>query len=276
MNAAARTPRYGPPTATLAASQAEHDRMARNRLGVPLALNPVPDEDPLTRPAFTEAKLLRDVQDARDALDRARVARTLGKSKNEKQRLGRAVSASGKALTVAEQALAAERRAAPYAEAVQRQAVVSDTGTVLRDPRIVVSSGKRAELQRALEWLLKRNTIDEKAYRAARRYRNAWERAGRDAYPIGLGGGAGGRSAPQSGNRRVEEAAASSADLSGARRAIGVFGSGMLEHIVVHDLSLDAWAEKQGVSNHVAKGVLIMVLERLAEHWVSVTPQDAP
>ena len=97
--------------------------------------------------------------------------------------------------------------------------------------------------------------------------------AGRDAYPIGLGGD-GGRGAPQSGNRRVEQAIAAGGDLDRARRVVGIFGTGLLEHIVVHDLTLAGWAEKKGESEHVAKGILVMVLERLAEHWWPVVPDE--
>ena len=65
----------------------------------------------------------------------------------------------------------------------------------------------------------------------------------------------------------MEQAVGNSNALTKARKAVGMFGTAMLEHIVVEGLALDAWAEKKSMCAHVAKGILIMVLERLAEHW---------
>ena len=234
----------------------------------------------LTRPAFKSAELVQAVQNARTNLLDAKAVVLATRGKAEKIKARKTVQRAATALAVAEAAVLREARGEVGAPAVQREAIVAQSveyrdqdgmlaigDVVLREARIEMAPTKRAELQGALERLFRRETITRRHYLAAKRYRSAWEAAGRDAFPIGLGGGEGGRSAPQSGNRRIENAVGCTIQLTAARRAIGKFGTGFVEHIVIHDFTIAAWAVKQGESEHVAKGVLMMILERLAEHW---------
>jgi hypothetical protein len=246
----------------------------------------------LSRHAFRDERLAQDILDARAALVAARATVMVARGKMGKVAARRAVRVAAAALSDAEGALAAEtvgERLAPATQryaSVQRDALVwedRDDGSkvqvrrdiVLRETRVTVGPNRRPELQPALERLDSRGAITPRCYRAGRRYREAWEQAGRDAYPVSQIGDSGcGGSDPTQGNRRIENAVGSSIALSGARRAIGVFGTAMLEYVIIEGLTLSAWAEKQGESEHVAKGILQMVLERLAEHWDTCDAAD--
>lgn len=247
----------------------------------------------LSRHAFAEELLAQNIVAARAALDAARSDVRMARGKKAKIEARRAVRVASMALGRAESALATERTGEKLSPAVQRQASVQPDALVmetredgseiqvrrdivLRETRVSIGPNKRPELQPALERMKVRNLITPRCYRAGRRYREAWEQAGRDAYPvsqIGDSGSIGGD--PTGGNRRIENAVGSSVALSGARRAIGVFGTAMLEYIIIEGMTISAWAEKQAKSEHVAKGILEMVLERLAEHWDTLDASDA-
>lgn len=255
-----------PPTAEVAAAQDEHDRMARNRASPwrPSMRDDAPAEDPLVRQAFVLAQMAQAVEQARHALYDAKQAMLTTSGKAAKQAARNTVRLASRALSEAEAALVREKQEELVAPAVQRGEIKRDD-VVIREARLVVTQGRRAELMPALERLRARDAISKRCYHAGRWYREIWEMAGMDAFPVGLGGD-GGRTAPASGNRRIEDAIGSSADLDSARRAIGVFGTAMLEHVVIEGLTLAAWAERKAVSEHVAKGMFVMVLEQLAEH----------
>ena len=245
--------------------------MARNRASErrPPMRDHAPASDPLALPAFTDAALAEAVRLARVRHQDAKAAVLTVRGKVGRKAASRAVGQAARAVADAEAAIVRETQGEEAAPAVQRGEVMQGN-TVLREPRLVVTPGRRAELQPALERLLNRGAISNYLYKAARRYRHACERAGRDAYPISLSNPDGGRSPPSSGNRRIEEALGSPLERDAARRAVGVFGTALLEHVVMEDLTLASWAERKGVSEHVAKGMFVMVLERLGEHWAAV------
>lgn len=256
-----------PPTAEVAMAQAEHDRMASNRAlpWRPSMRDDAPAEDSITRPAFVQAGLARAVDQARQRLQDARQAVLTTSGKLAKQAARNTVRLASRALAEAEAAKVREGQGEQASPAVQRAEIASG-GVVIREARVVVTQGRRADLQPPLERMYSRDEITKREYHAARRYREAWELAGLDAYPVGLGGD-GGRTAPASGNRRIEDAIGSSADLDSARRAIGTFGTGMIEYVVVEGYTVGAWAARNRRTTQAAMGVLSMVLQRLAEHW---------
>ena len=244
------------------------------------------------RPAFYRKQLAQAIVTARIRLQAARAAVMVARGKMAKIDARRAIRVASAALADAEAALVKEDMADRVAEQVQRHEIVRrgavvwekdasgkrvqvQRDVVYREPRVEVSGSKRAELQPALERLKSRGAISIKCYKAGRRYREAWEKAGLDAFPCCLGASEGARSAPGSGNRRIEDAVGSSIALSDARRAVGVFGTAMLEHLIVEGLTISSWAEKRGESEHVGKGILIMVLERLAGHWDTMDAASA-
>lgn len=256
-----------PPTAEVAAAQAEHDRMARNRASPwrPSMRDDAPAEDPLARKAFVLAQMAVRINQARQHLQDARQAVLTTSGKAAKQAARNTVKLASRELSEAEAALVRENRGEQLAPAVQRGEIASDDA-VLRHPRMIVGRTRQVELQPALERLYRREHITLTEYRAARRYREAWEMAGKNAYPIGLREDAG-RSTPVSGNHRIENGIGSNVVLDGARRAIGVFGTGLLEHLVIEGLTLGSWAERRGCTPAEAAGAFRMVMTRLAEHW---------
>ena len=53
-----------------------------------------------------------------------------------------------------------------------------------------------------------------------------------------------------------------------------MFGSNILEHVVIQGLTVGSWAKLKGCTEQAAMGVLFMVLERLVEHWREVSARD--
>ena len=249
-------------------------------------MRPHPTE-PISRPAFIASTLDARISESRAMLLQAKNAVRYAATRADKDVARRAVKASATALAVAEAARAAEEHGEKVAPSVQRREhgrtmstvigrsecgapIRGDRHVVIREPRVAVTSGadgKRAELQSAIALLFKRGSLDARTFRAAQRYRRAWETAGMDAYPIGMAGGDGGHCAPGSGNRRIEDAVGSSEALQAARHAVGMFGAALLDHVVVHELTVSSWAQRHDSSPAEGMGYLKMVLVRLAEHW---------
>lgn len=246
--------------------QLEHDRMARNRIGRPLLLKGTltGSDEVLGGSAFVLPRLRLAVDQARRVLADAKRRVPQAPDKAALRKARKAVSAASAALAKAEAAVVAEERGEAAAPAVRRDQIAQGA-VLLREPQVQVV-GKRAELTPALERLFHRDTLTRAEYLAGRRYRDAYEAAGLDLYPIGLGG-EGGRAPPQSGNRRIEQSVASSTELQAGRACIGQMGTALLEHIVVDGLTIAAFAEKKAESEHVVKGFLKMVLIRLSEFW---------
>lgn len=221
--------------------------------------------DPLAREAFVEAQLARAIATARAALYAARALSTTTGGKAARLTARRTVRAASTALNRAEAALAAEQRAELHAPHVQRVDHMQG-GVMLREACVSVASGGRLMATSPLDRLHQRGTLSTAQRMAGGRYRSAWEAAGVGAFPCGLGGGAGGRSVPGSGNVRIERAAGSSLELDRLRGVLGTRGTSLVEHVVVHELSVDGWAARGRLNAQVAMGMLIMALDLLAEH----------
>lgn len=246
------------------------DRMARNRaepkrrmgsLALPATVPGPPPE------AFREATMTKAVQDARDALARAECVVRTTPGKVFRERARRMKMRCQRTLADAEKALQAEVRGEALADAVLRtdQVEVTQDGQIipLREARIVVRDGKRAEVVTALDWLLSRKSIDAIAHAGGVRYRAAYEAAHLDMYPIGLGGDeAGGKGVPSSGNRRIENAAAQSRDLDAMRSLLAPDALAVVEAVVIEGRDVRGWAasrvtgKRTGTDPAIAMGTL--------------------
>lgn len=218
------------------------------------------EHDPFLRPAFAEAALERGVQQARAVLHEARAAALAARGKADRANARKSVKQAAQALGQAEAALAAEQRGEDLAPAVQRRDQVQD-GVVLREARVATQGGKRLALVDPLDRLFRRGSITAQQRVAGLRYRHAWEMAGHGAYPTGLDPDAGGRSPPQSGNRRIEAAVGSARELDRLRGMLGSTGTSLLEHVAVEGLAVDGWAMRHRVNAQVALGMLLMALD---------------
>lgn len=246
------------------------DRMARNRASDrrpasrgSAEMPPIPPE------AFRVATLTANVRTAKDAVARADCAMrtTIGKPFRERAR--RVKAKAQRALTDAEKALHAEERDELLADAVQRTSHVQPGAgpggedVMLREARVVVRDGKRAEVVTALDYLLSRKSIDAVAHAGGVRYRAAYEAANLDLYPIGLGGnGGGGRSEPSSGNRRIENAVAQSRDLQRMREMVDSDALAVVDAVVIDGRDVRGWAasrvtaKRTGMDPAIAMGTL--------------------
>ena len=216
------------------------------------------------RPAFLDSMLAKAVTDARTVVTDAQQALASARTRKAKTTARRLLKVATVRLTRAQEAADREAKSEKLAPAVQRRAIIQD-GVVLRDARIDVPKGKRAELQPALERLHTRRSITVEQFAAGCRYRAAWELAHEGLYPAGIGEGTGG--AAGSGNSAMENAVASGAELNAARHAIGVGASALLQHVIIESLTLESWAFKQGCNAQVVKGHFISALNHLIEHW---------
>ena len=259
------------PTPEQAAAQAALDAMARNRASSrrpPMRDGAGLDAHPLARVAFIDTTLALDVAAARMALKDARQAPCNVGTKADRLAARKGIQQAAAALSAAEGAVAAEDRGELAAPLVQRQDHVMD-GVLLREARVVEVAGKRMALVHPLDRMLARRSIDAAQCAAGHRYRHAWEMAGRDAYPIGLSGGeASGRTAPGSGNWRIEAAVGCGVDLAQMRAALGTAGVGLVEHVAVHELDLAGWASRQKLNPQVVTGMFSFALTLLAEWTV--------
>lgn len=222
--------------------QAEQDRMARNRQGTTPTVTLAPTPDPMTTPAFRVAALRQGVATLERAVVRAKgvLDAAMGKAARDGVQRGLRL-ASGK-LATARAKLAAEERGEQAAPAVQREEIGADV--VLREPRVMLPDGARPVLVFPPDRLFARRSIDAKQLAAARRYRRAYEAAHRDAYPISMGESTGGV-APGSGNRRIEEPVGASAELARMRAVLPPRMLNLVEHVVVHEGTIEAWAARQ-------------------------------
>ena len=254
----AMTPRRGAPHP----DQAEHDAMARNRQGTPPAVRLAPAPDPMETEAFRLPGLHRRVERAKAAhvAALAVMAASRGKGAAGVNAARKRLRTAHQVLTRAQAALKAEMEGEAAAPAVQRIAIDG-----IREPRVEMA-GKRAEIVTPLDRLLKRRTITPRQHAAGLRYRRAWEMAGMDAYPIGLGEGVGGT--PCSGNRRVEDAVGAGYELDRLRAMLTGQGAHLVEHVVVHDLDVSGWAAARTSTGRrmdpqLAMGLLVGYLDVL-------------
>lgn len=251
-------------------------RMARNRASNrrPVMRDAVPENpDPLNRGAFRLEALSQAVTDARDELDRGKCNVRLAIGRPAKDKARRACAKLSRALGAAEHALVLEEKGAEMADTVMRTDQVQRgghmDGVVLREASVIVTVRGRIEQMTALSRLLKYHSIDARQYAAGVRYRAAWEAAGLDQFPIGMIGD-GGRSAPSSGNHRVENAAGSSALLDRMRRLVGPNATNLLDAVIIQGRDVRGWAASQvtdtrtGLDPSVAIGRLQMALDVLA------------
>ena len=218
-------------------------------------MNAIPNTE-----AFREARLAGLVAMARTSVERAKTV-FAGARGDTKAVARRELKRAQTLLSRAETALKAEQQGEAIGPAVQRQTIV-DRDVILREPRIVMH-GKSVALVSALDRMFNRNSIDAEQHAAGRRYREAYEKAGMDAFPIGLGEGIGGT--PCSGNRRVEEAVGSSQELSRLRSFLSSHEISLVEHVVLHDLHLESWGIERCLNRHNVMGFLKAALWRLAE-----------
>jgi len=211
------------------------------------------------RAAFELARMAEAAKEARVAVDRARALMRPAKGK-DKATARRALKRAEALLSKSDRALQAEEQGEAAAPSVQRHAILQGD-VVLRQHRIV-THGRTATLVTALDHLRNRSSITDEQYAAGKRYRVAWEMANMDAFPIGLGEGIGGT--PCSGNRRIEEAIGASWLLQPMRQALGQYGSALVDHVVVYDLSISVWATNQRINPQYAMGQLQVLLGMLA------------
>lgn len=226
--------------------------------------------------------LLRIVADAQAAHTKARAARLRTSPGPDRVRARAALDRAQRHLHAAQLALAEEQRAAPMAETVLRdEHVHTDAGGVpvlLREPRVVVPPAAAAFRTRALDRMRDRGTLDAIAHEGGMRYLRAAEAAGRDLTPIGFGDGTGGGT-PSGGNRRVEQPAANSAMLAHLRGHLSAELVGLVEHVVVQDLAVDAWANDRGMNRERAAGMLmgcLAVLGRVRLMRAPERPENKP
>lgn len=212
------------------------------------------------REAFRTARLTELVSASQAAVERARAAFQAARGP-AKAVARRELKRAQTLLTRAEHGLKNEQQGEVGGPAVQRQTIV-DRDVILREPRIV-THGKSVALVSALDRMLSRGSLDLAQHAAGKRYREAHEKAGMDAYPIGLGEGIGGT--PCSGNRRVEEAVGSSQELSRLRSFLSSHEISLVEHVVLHDLHLESWGIERCLNRHNVMGFLKAALWRLAE-----------
>lgn len=216
-----------------------------------MQMNAIPNTE-----AFREARLSGFVTSSRLAVDRARAVLAAARG-DTKAVARRELKRAQTLLSRAEGALKAEQQGEAIGPAVQRQTIV-DRDVVLREPRIV-NHGKSVTLVTALDHLRNRSSITDEQHAAGKRYRAAWELAGMDMYPIGLGEGIGGT--PCSGNRRIEEAVGSSRELSRMRAVlVNSYCIALAEHVAIYDLNVSAWGEMHGINPQYAMGQLQIVL----------------
>ena len=213
------------------------------------------------RQAFALAHLAAAVEDARLIVERQRAVLHAARGADKAQ-ARRAFKRAQGALAEAERALSAEHRGERFAPAVQRQ-TITHGDVVLREAR-VIQHGKSIALVSALDRLRTKSSITDAQHAGGRRYLYAYEMAHMDSFPIGLGEGAGGGS-PSGGNRRIENAVGASADLRALRTVLGRYGVGLIEHVVVHDLDVSAWAERHAMDRKGAMGQLQLLLGMLAD-----------
>lgn len=263
------------------------DRMARNRAEPDYRMGslrwPAEVADPLDRQAFRVQALEAAVQEARDAVARADCAKRANKDVRDRHKHRRAVDRATRALTAAERALADEQRGAAVTDAVLREDQVvpgardeDGNPVVLRPARIVVRPDARAEVVTVLDRLAKAGSITRRQHAAGVRYRDAWEAAGLDQFPIGLGGDdGGGKGVPSSGNRRVEAGAEGARTLDLMHGVLPLASVNMLDHVIIQGLTVTSWALRQvsdtrtGMNPSVAMGRLCGALDVLAEEkWV--------
>lgn len=256
MNAIVRPRQYGP-TLPPKAGDRELDTLARNRQGTTPSVKLTDDVDPLDTSAFRLAGLRRRRDQCRVALTAAKAVMAAARGKAATKDARRRLKVAEMAMTRAETRLRDEIRGETLAPAVQRDEIAHEvlgwegegwktrvrtrSTVVLREPRVDV--GKRVELVSPLDRLLKRESITLEQHRAGKAYRDAWETSGMDAYPVGLGEGIGGM--PGSGNRRIEDAVGAGAALSAMRARLSLQGVNLVEHVVVHELDVAAWAARR-------------------------------
>ena len=269
------------------AEQNALDRMARNRAEPGRRMGslawPTAVPDPLDRQAFRTASLEAAIQDAKDALARADCAKRANADVRDRHKHRRAVDRARRLLTEAERALADEVRGAGVADAVLREDQVisgvrdvDGNPVVLREAQVMVTRDQRVHQVTALDRLARAGSITARQYAAGVRYRDAWEAAGLDQFPIGLGGDdGGGMGVPSSGNRRVEAGAEAARTLDLMRAMLPLAGVNLIEHVIVQGLTVTSWALRQvsatrtGMNPSVAMGHLCMALDVLAEEkWM--------
>lgn len=255
-------------------------------------------EDPLSREAFRATRLAQAVQDTAHAYQATRTAYRAAEGKAPKARARAVLRRAQRAYDAALAAQQAEERAEQVVPAVLRQEHVQrDARWKVRDgvdldgrERFVTETGdvvlRQPVVERERGSLVRSNPLQRMHERgrhgsrseplvtlrhvdAGRRYEAAWYLAGAGLYPVALDpeGTGNGQSRTKGGNVRVEQAAGSSADLDGARHAVGMFGAALLDHVVLEGRDVQDWARRKGVRHEVALGMLVMVLDRLAEHW---------
>lgn len=246
------------------------DRMAGNRaepkrrmgsLAHPATVPGLPPE------AFRDAVLVQAVQDARDALARADCARRAAVGRVAKEKLRGAVSRARTKLTEAEHARAAELRGAEMADAVMRTDQVGPTvptrvrtgemrdgkhvvrieplPVTLRQAQVVVTARGRVEQVTALGRLVRDKSLTPAQGAALIRYREAHDAAHVGLYGTGLNPDAVGGGSSVGGNARIESAAADGIALSKMRAALFPRGVALVEHVVVHGLTVTSWALRQ-------------------------------
>ena len=257
-------------TITVPTEQDSLDRMARNRaqparrmgsLAYPATVPGPPPE------AFRDAVLTQAVQDARDSLARADCARRAAVGRVAKEKLRGPVSRARVKLVEAEHALAAELRGAEMADAVMRTDQVGPivptrvrTGEMrdgkhvvriqplpvtLRQAQVVVTARGRVEQVTALGRLVRDKSLTPAQGAALIRYREAHEAAASGLYGTGLNPDAVGGGSSIGGNARIENAAADGIMLSRMRSALFPRGVALVEHVVVHGLTVTSWALRQ-------------------------------
>lgn len=272
------------------------DRMARNRaepkrrmgsLALPATVPGPPPE------AFRDALLTQAVQDARDALARASCSHRAAIGRVAKEKLRAPLKRARTRLQDAEHALAAEARGAEMADAVMRTDQVGPivptrvrTGEMrdgkhvvhiqplpvtLRQAQVVVTARGRVEQVTALGRLVRDKSLTPAQGAALVRYREAHEAAAAGLYGTGLNPDAVGGGAPGSGNARIENSVAKGAALSRMRAALFPRGVALVEHVVVHGLTVTSWALRQvsatrtGMDPKHAMGLLMAAADVLAE-----------
>ncbi len=225
------------------------------------------------REAFRVARLSELVSEAKALVERTRVSFAAARGQT-KAVARRELKRAQIILNRAEQGLKAELQGEVAGPAVQRHGIserkpiVNEQGgremgeVILREPRIV-THGKSVTLVTALDHLRNRSSITDDQHAAGKRYRAAYELAGLDAYPVGMGEGIGGT--PCSGNRRIEEALGSSWELQRMRTVlVNGYCIGLIEHVAVHDGDVSSWAERHGKDRKGVMGQVQLLLGMLA------------
>ncbi|AHJ69352.1 Hypothetical protein GbCGDNIH2_7301 [Granulibacter bethesdensis] len=214
----------------------------------------------LTRPAFAEHAARTAVAEAEAQVIAAKSHAKAASSSKDRRAADREAKAAERRAIAARRALEAEQAAEEMCPAAQRN---SGRAEPVRDSDGKLVSYRRSSVLRTLQ--KKSPLFTERLIAAGEAYAAAAEtlEAGivrSCVTPMSMS------ASPSSGNTGIENAVGAGVRLEQMRQAVGVFCTGLLDHVAVQNMPLPSWAAAKKVNQQTATGMLFCALDRLADH----------